>query len=89
MINDSLGIGEQLEAQMAGLIDTYECDWQKAINNPEFTKRFKSFVNTEEPAKQVFTIERGQVRPSTTQEKLDGIVVEIKAYTDFLRVVGI
>ncbi|WP_319557879.1 nitrite reductase large subunit NirB [Thiomicrorhabdus sp.] len=86
VINDSLGLGEQLEAQMAGIIDTYECDWKRAIENPEFTKRFKSFVNTEQPAKQVFTIERGQVRPSTTQEKLDGIAVEIKAKTDYTNV---
>lgn len=87
VIEDSLGLGEQLEAQMAGLIDTYECDWKRAIENPEFTKRFKSFVNTDEPAQQVFTIERGQVRPSTPKEKLDGIAVEIKPHTDYATVV--
>ncbi len=81
VINDSLGIGEQLEQQMAGIINTYECDWKRAIDNPEFTARFKSFVNTDEPAKQLFTLERGQIRPATSEEKLKGVAVEVKAKT--------
>jgi len=78
VIDDSLGLGDSLEAQMAALIDTYQCDWKTAIENPEFTKRFKSFVNSERKAEQLFVLERGQIRPANEQEKLDGIAVEVK-----------
>lgn len=78
VIEDSLGIGEELEAQMAGIRDTYECDWKRAIDNPEFTKRFRSFVNVDDKAEQLFVQERGQIRPATEAERLDGIAVEIK-----------
>uniref|UniRef100_K1QAB0 Nitrite reductase [NAD(P)H] n=1 Tax=Magallana gigas TaxID=29159 RepID=K1QAB0_MAGGI len=78
VINDSLGMGDELEKQMEALHQTYECDWKKAIENPEFTKRFRSFVNVDTPAEQLFVQERGQIRPATEDEKLAGIAVEIK-----------
>ena len=78
VIHDSLGIGDELEAQMAKLRETYQCDWKTAIENPEFTKRFKSFVNVDSPAEQLFVLERGQIRPADEEEKLQGIAVEIK-----------
>jgi nitrite reductase (NADH) large subunit len=78
VINDSLGMGDELEAQMEALHKTYKCDWKTAIENPEFTKRFRSFVNVETPAEQLFVQERGQIRPATEAEKLQGIAVEIK-----------
>jgi nitrite reductase (NADH) large subunit len=79
VINDSLGLGEELETQMAELRETYACDWQQAIDNPEFTKRFRSFVNVDTKAEQLFVQERGQIRPATESEKLSGIAVEIKS----------
>jgi len=78
VINDSLGIGDELEAQMAVLHEAYQCDWKRAIENPEFTKRFRSFVNVDSPAEQLFVQERGQIRPATEDERLKGIGVEIK-----------
>jgi len=78
VINDSLGMGDELEAQMQALHQTYKCDWKTAIENPEFIKRFRSFVNVETPAEQLFVQERGQIRPATEAEKLSGIAVEIK-----------
>jgi nitrite reductase (NADH) large subunit len=78
VIDDSLGLAADLEAQMAQLHASYECDWQRAINNPEFTQRFKSFVNVEDKAPQPFVLERGQIRPATQAERLAGIAVEIK-----------
>ena len=44
---DSLGIGAELEADMQKLVDTYECEWKKAINDPEIMKRFRHFVNSD------------------------------------------
>lgn len=78
VIDDSLGIGVELESQMAALRDSYQCDWQRAIEDPAFTKRFRSFVNVEDKAPQYFVQERGQIRPATEQETLDGIAVEIR-----------
>lgn len=78
VINDSLGMGDALEAQMQTLHQSYQCDWKTAIENPEFTKRFRSFVNVDTPAEQLFVQERGQIRPATEAEKLAGIAVEIK-----------
>jgi nitrite reductase (NADH) large subunit len=48
IINDSLGLGESLEAEMQLLVDTYKCEWKEVVNNPELRKRFSHFVN--EPA---------------------------------------
>ena len=69
---DSLGIGEELEAQMQIVIDAYECEWKKAIETPETLKRFRHFVNSEERDNNiVFVQERDQVRPATEEEKAE------------------
>lgn len=78
VIEDSLGIGDALEAQMAGIRDTYECDWKRAIESDEYRKRFRSFVNSEEKAEQLFVLERGQIRPANEADKLEGIAVQVK-----------
>ncbi len=78
VINDSLGMGNELETQMQALQATYKCDWKTAIENPKFIKRFHSFVNVDTPAEQLFVQERGQIRPATESEKLAGVAVEIK-----------
>lgn len=48
VINDSLGICEELEKDMQALVNGYECEWKAVVNNPELQERFKPFVNTEE-----------------------------------------
>jgi nitrite reductase (NADH) large subunit len=55
---------------MQKLVDTYECEWKKAINDPETLKRFRHFVNSEaKDANVVFVEERGQIRPATVEER--------------------
>jgi nitrite reductase (NADH) large subunit len=67
---DSLGIGAELETHMQGLVDTYECEWKKAIDDPEVMKRFRHFVNSDEPDRNVvFVTERGQIRPARPGER--------------------
>lgn len=78
VINDSLNIGDELEAQLAALRATYECDWKRVVENPAYAKRFRSFVNVDSAAEQLFVEERGQLRPATEDEKLKGIAVEVK-----------
>ena len=48
VVNDSLGIAEELEKEMQGLVDKYECEWKQAIEDPEMMKRFKHFVNSDD-----------------------------------------
>jgi nitrite reductase (NADH) large subunit len=76
---DSLGLGVELEADMQKFVDTYECEWKKAINDPETLKRFRHFVNSGEPDRNViFVAERGQIRPARAderEEELEGAVV--------------
>lgn len=45
IIHDSLGIAADLEAEIATLIETYQCEWKAAIENPEIRKRFSHFAN--------------------------------------------
>ena len=67
---DSLGIGAELEAAMARHVETYECEWKKAIDTPEILKRFRHFVNSNEPDRNVvFVAERGQIRPARENER--------------------
>jgi len=55
---------------MQKFVDSYECEWKKAINDPETLKRFRHFVNSEEPDRNVvFVTERGQIRPARADER--------------------
>jgi nitrite reductase (NADH) large subunit len=68
--DDSLGIGAELEADMQKLVDTYECEWKKAIEDPEIAKRFRHFVNSDRADDNVvFVSERGQIRPARDEER--------------------
>jgi nitrite reductase (NADH) large subunit len=48
VINDSLGLAEEFERDMQGLVDTYSCEWKEVVENPELRRKFKTFVNSEE-----------------------------------------
>jgi nitrite reductase (NADH) large subunit len=62
---DSLGIGAELEADMQRHVETYACEWKEAIETPEILKRFRHFVNSDEPDSGVaFVEERGQAIPA-------------------------
>ena len=70
VIEDKLGIAAELEADMANVVATYECEWKKAINDPATLKRFRHFVNSERSDENVvFIEERGQIRPATRAER--------------------
>jgi len=75
VINDSLGLCAELEADMARQVETYECEWKKAITTPETLKRFKHFVNSTEADTNIqFVDERGQIRPKSALEKKAEVV---------------
>ncbi len=48
IIDDKLGIAEDLEKEMETLVNKFECEWTQAVNDPEMMKRFNHFVNSEE-----------------------------------------
>ena len=67
---DSLGMAEELEADMARVVDSYACEWKRAINSPATLKRFRHFINSDHTDNNVvFIEERGQVRPATREER--------------------
>ena len=74
VINDSLGIGADLEAAMARHVEHYEDEWAATLKDPDRLRRFRSFVNAPDAADQsiVLVEERGQRRPATPAELRDG-----------------
>jgi len=67
---DKLGIGAELEVAMALVIDTYECEWKKAVDDPATLRRFRHFVNSDALDSNVVVVdERGQRRPATALER--------------------
>jgi len=71
VIEDSLGIAQELEAQMDRIAGTYACEWRATLEDPEKLKRFRQFVNSDEPdSGVVFVKEREQIRPARPEERL-------------------
>ena len=78
IIEDSLGIADELEAQMQLLVDNYVCEWAATINDTEKLKRFRHFVNSEQGDENVvFVTDREQIRPATDAEKATIKLVEL------------
>ncbi|MEU2202580.1 nitrite reductase large subunit NirB [Isoptericola sp. NPDC019482] len=74
VIEDSLGIGADLDAAMAQHVEGYEDEWKAVLDDPEKLARFGSFVNaptTPDPAL-AYVAERGQKRPATADEIASG-----------------
>ena len=64
VVDDSLGIADELERQMQELVDAYACEWTEVVKNPERRKWFRQFVNAEETEPGIEVVdERGQKRP--------------------------
>jgi nitrite reductase (NADH) large subunit len=72
ILDDSLGIGAELEAEMAHVIDTYQCEWKTTIEDDEALKRFKHFVNDDSADDNLkYVRERGQRRPAFEHERIE------------------
>jgi nitrite reductase (NADH) large subunit len=70
VVGDSLGLAAELEAQMAQVVATYQCEWKTAVTDPAVRQRFRSFVNSAQPDEHiVFVQERGQIRPARAEER--------------------
>ncbi|MEU1078116.1 MULTISPECIES: nitrite reductase large subunit NirB [unclassified Streptomyces] len=65
VVDDSLGICDELEALMAAHVSAYRDEWAETVEDPERLARFVSFVNapgTPDPTVR-FVPERGQIKP--------------------------
>jgi nitrite reductase (NADH) large subunit len=65
VLEDALGIGAELEADMARAVAAYRCEWQETLEDPARLARFVSFVNTDEPDPTITHVRvRGQRTPA-------------------------
>jgi microsomal dipeptidase-like Zn-dependent dipeptidase len=71
VLEDSLGIADDLDAAMAAHIGSYEDEWQATLKDPEKLARFVSFVNApDQPDADLrYVVERNQPRPATPAER--------------------
>jgi nitrite reductase (NADH) large subunit len=76
IINDSLGLCAQLEADIQMLIDGYKCEWKDAVETPEKRDRFRHFGGPDKASTPLEMVhERGQTHPVTwPTESLKGRV---------------
>ncbi|WP_336921738.1 nitrite reductase large subunit NirB [Aquipuribacter sp. SD81] len=74
VVDDALGLGAELEADMARHVDGYADEWAATLADPDRLSRFLSFVNAPETTDDSirFTMERGQIRPATEAEVAAG-----------------
>jgi nitrite reductase (NADH) large subunit len=64
VLEDSLGICADLEADLARHVATYECEWHATLADPERLARFRPFLNSDEPdLTQTYVRVRGQRQP--------------------------
>jgi nitrite reductase (NADH) large subunit len=78
ILDDKLGLCEQLDEQMQYVIDTYQCEWKGVINDESKRKRFRHFVNSDQRDDSVvFVEERGQFRPADENERKHFKLTEI------------
>lgn len=65
IIDDRLGICDELETQMNKLVGSFHDEWAEAVKNPELRKDFRQFANTPRRVENVEIVyERGQPRPA-------------------------
>jgi nitrite reductase (NADH) large subunit len=65
ILDDCLGICDELERQIQFLVDSYKCEWKEVVNDPAKRRLFKQFVNTDETEPTIeFVKQREQQRPS-------------------------
>ena len=65
VLDDALGLGAELEADMARHVASYECEWSATLDDPERLSRFVSFVNAPDQDPTITKVEiRGQRVPA-------------------------
>jgi len=70
IFDDLLDVCDELDAEIARHVETYECEWAATLADPARLARFHSFVNAPDTADPeiVMVSERGQPRPARHDE---------------------
>ena len=65
LLEDSLGICDQLELDMQLLVDSYECEWKAVVDSPLLRSKFRHFADSDEADDAItFIPERDHRRPA-------------------------
>ncbi|GAA8852839.1 nitrite reductase large subunit NirB [Helicobacter pylori] len=77
VIDDSLGIADDLDAAMAAHVGSYRDEWEATLADPDKLARFAPFVNAPDAVDDslAYVAERGQARPATPEERSSGSVL--------------
>ncbi|MFQ1011874.1 nitrite reductase large subunit NirB [Gilliamella apicola] len=74
IIDNKLGINDDLETEMTRLRSLFVCEWKQTVEHPENQHRFAHFVNSNKRDENVqFITERNQHRPASLQEHYTGL----------------
>ncbi|TXJ05511.1 MAG: nitrite reductase large subunit, partial [Acinetobacter sp.] len=83
IVDDSLGLAEELESRMSHVIGTYQDEWRTAVENPEIRKRFQTYINATAAAQAdphiQFTHVRDQIRPLNDAERAKDRIPMVEA----------
>ncbi|WP_076409282.1 nitrite reductase large subunit NirB [Shewanella sp. UCD-KL12] len=85
VIDDCLGVTNELEAQMEKVVATYQCEWRTSLESPEFLSRFSEFVNPEKmPDVDVeqYRYSRGQKFPAAAIGNIEVINLPVDAIVE-------
>ncbi len=70
VIDDKLGMCQELEKQMQHIVASYQCEWKTTIADANNLRRFRHFVNSDRIDENlVYVEERGQIRPANETER--------------------
>ncbi|PCS22923.1 nitrite reductase large subunit NirB [Candidatus Enterovibrio escicola] len=74
VIEDKLGIADELEKELSESLINYQCEWKTTIESPERLKRFRHFINSMESDNSLkYVTVRGQKVPKPVSIKLENI----------------
>ena len=71
LIEDSLGVCEDLERDMQRHVDSYEDEWAATLRDERRLRRFRAFINEpngSDEGSHLYVLEREQIRPATPEE---------------------
>lgn len=79
ILDDKLGINDQLETDIARLRDKVTCEWKATVENPAAQVRFAHFINSPLRDTNVQVVpERDQHRPARPDERIPIRVLELE-----------
>ncbi|ORT51001.1 nitrite reductase [Vibrio sp. qd031] len=82
VIEDKLGICDELEKEMAASLANYQCEWKTTIESPEKLKRFSHFINSDQRDEKLkFISVREQLIPADKVDEYAENAIEVVELT--------